>query len=38
MSGVREHFIDLKDPKIKLEIVLGDNTIVRVVGCGTVSF
>ena len=38
MSGVREHFIDLKDPKIKLEIVLGDNTIVRVVGHGTVSF
>jgi hypothetical protein len=38
MSGVREHFTDLRDPEIKLEIVLGDNTIVRAVGRGTVSF
>jgi hypothetical protein len=38
MSGVKEHFTDLKDPEIRLEIVLGDNTIVRVVGRGTVSF
>jgi hypothetical protein len=38
MLGVREHFTDLKDPEIKLEIVLGDNTIVRAVGRGTTSF
>jgi hypothetical protein len=38
MSSVREHFIDLRDPEIRLEIVLGDNTIIRVAGCGTVSF
>jgi hypothetical protein len=38
MSGVREHFTDLGDLEIKLEIVLGDNTIVRAVGHSTVSF
>jgi hypothetical protein len=38
MSGVREHFTDLRDPKIRLEIELGDNTIVRVAWCGTISF
>jgi hypothetical protein len=38
MSGVREHFTDLRDPEIRLEIVLGDNTIVRAAGRGTVSF
>ena len=38
MSGVREHFTDLRDLEIKLEIVLGDNTIVRAVGHSTVSF
>jgi hypothetical protein len=38
MLGVREHFTDLRDPEIRLEIVLGDNTIVRAARCGTVSF
>jgi hypothetical protein len=38
MPGVREHFIDLRDPEIRLEIVLGDDTIVRAVRPGTVSF
>jgi hypothetical protein len=38
MSGVREHFTDLRDPEIRLEIVLGDNTIVRAVGRGTYHF
>jgi hypothetical protein len=38
MSGVRENFTDLRDLEIRLEIVLGDDTIVRVVGCGTISF
>jgi hypothetical protein len=38
MSGVREHFTNLKDREIKLEIVLGDNTIIRATGHSTVSF
>jgi hypothetical protein len=38
MSGVREHFTDHKDPEIRLEIVLGDDTVVRAAGCGTISF
>jgi hypothetical protein len=38
MSGVRENFTDLTEIGIKLEIVLGNNTIVRAVGCGIVSF
>jgi hypothetical protein len=38
MSGVREHFTDLIETGIKLEMVLGNTTIVRVTGRGTVSF
>jgi hypothetical protein len=38
MYGVREHFIDITKFGIKLEIVLGNNTIVRVAGRGTISF
>jgi hypothetical protein len=38
MSGVREHFTDLRYPKIKLEIVLGDDTIVRAAGHSKISF
>jgi hypothetical protein len=38
MSGVREHITDPRDPEIKLEIVLGVNTIVRAAGHGTLSF
>jgi hypothetical protein len=38
MSGVIENLSDLRDPYIGLEIVLGDNTIVRAAGCGIVSF
>jgi hypothetical protein len=38
MSSFREHFTDLRDLEIKLEIVLGDDTIVRADGCGIVSF
>ena len=38
MSSVREHFTDLRDPKIRLEIMLGDNTIVWTARRGTVSF
>jgi hypothetical protein len=38
MSGVREHFTYLRDLEIRLEIVLGDNTIVRAAGHGKISF
>jgi hypothetical protein len=38
MTGVREHFNDLRDPKIKMEIALVDDTIVRVAGHGTITF
>jgi hypothetical protein len=38
MSSVIEHFNNLKDTKIKLYIVLGDDTIVRAVGHSTISF
>jgi hypothetical protein len=38
MSGVREHFSDLRDPEIRLEIVLGDDTVVKAVEHGTISF
>jgi hypothetical protein len=38
MSGVRKHFTDLTESGIKLEIMIGNNTIVRVVVRGTISF
>jgi hypothetical protein len=38
MTGVREHFTDLRDLEIKMEIALGDDTIVRVAGHGTMTF
>jgi hypothetical protein len=38
MTGVRENFTNLKDPEVKMEISLEDDTIVRVVGCGTMTF
>jgi hypothetical protein len=38
MSGVREHFTDLTESRVNLEIVLGNDTIVRAVGRGTISF
>jgi hypothetical protein len=38
MSGVREHFTDLTKLGVDLEIVLGNDTIVRAVRHGTVSF
>jgi hypothetical protein len=38
MTGVREHFIDLRDPEVRMEIALGDDTIVRVAGRGTITF
>jgi hypothetical protein len=38
MLGVKEHFTDLRDPEIRLEIVLGDNTIVRAARHDTFPF
>jgi hypothetical protein len=38
MTGVREHFTDLRDTEVRIEISLGDDTLVRVVGIGTVTF
>jgi hypothetical protein len=38
MFSVREHFTDLTESGIKLEIVLRNNTIVKAAGHGTVSF
>jgi hypothetical protein len=38
MLGVRENFTDLRDPEIRLEIILGDNTIVRATERGTITF
>jgi hypothetical protein len=38
ITGVRAHFTDLRDPEIKMEIELGYDTTVRVVGRGTVAF
>jgi hypothetical protein len=38
MTDVREHFTDLRDPEVKMEIALGEDTIVKVVGRGTMTF
>jgi hypothetical protein len=38
MPGVREHFTDLTESRIKLEIMFGNNTIDRAIGHGTVFF
>jgi hypothetical protein len=38
MTGVREHFTDLRDVEVGMEIALGDDTIVRFVGPGIITF
>jgi hypothetical protein len=38
MTGVRENFFDLRDPEFNMDISLDDDTIVRVVGHGTITF
>jgi hypothetical protein len=38
MIGVRENFTNLKDIEIKINISLGDDTILRVSRCGTMTF
>lgn len=38
MTGVGEHFTSLTEDDIDLEVVLGDNSKVRAIGVGTISF
>jgi hypothetical protein len=38
MTRFREHFSDLRDTEVRIEISLGDDIVVRVAGVGTVSF
>ena len=38
MTGVPEHFTDLFESGLDVEVVLGDDTIVRAIGQGTITF
>jgi hypothetical protein len=38
MTGVKEHFTDLRDTEVRMEIALGDYSSVRVAGIGIVTF
>jgi hypothetical protein len=38
MTGVKEHLTDLRDTEVRMEIALGDDSLVRVVGIGIVTF
>jgi hypothetical protein len=38
ITSVREHFSDLRDIEVRIDISLGDNRVVTVAGIGTVSF
>jgi hypothetical protein len=38
MDGVRENFSDLRGPEVRMDISLGDDTVVTVTGIGTVAF
>jgi hypothetical protein len=38
MTGLREHLTDLRDPEVRMGIALGDDSIVRVAGHGTITF
>jgi hypothetical protein len=38
MIGVREHLTDLRDTEVRMEIALGDDTLVRVAGRDIVAF
>jgi hypothetical protein len=38
MTSVREHFIDIKDLEVNMEISLGDDTIVKVIGHDIMTF
>ena len=38
MTGYREHFSNLRDTEVRIEISLGDDRVVTVAGVGTVAF
>lgn len=38
LTRVREHYTSLREDDIDLEVVLADNSMVRAVGVGIVSF
>ena len=38
MTGARDMFIEMTETGLDLEVVLGDDTVVRAVGRGTISF
>ena len=38
MTGDRDMFVEMSEIDLELEVVLGDDTVVRVVGRGTVRF
>ena len=38
MTGVREHFSDLRGTEVRIDISLGDDKVVTVVGIDTVAF
>jgi hypothetical protein len=38
MMGVQEYFTDLSEGNVDLEIKLGDDSIVKIVGRGTITF
>jgi hypothetical protein len=38
MTGVQEHFSDLRGIEVRIDISLGDDRVVTVVGIGTVAF
>ena len=38
MTGAREMFSELSQSEIDVEVVLGDDTVVRAVGRGTITF
>ena len=36
--GIQEHFSNLRDTEVRIDITLGDNRVVTVAGIGTISF
>ena len=38
MTEVREYFLELLESGTDIEVVLGDDIVVRVVGVGTLTF
>jgi hypothetical protein len=38
MTGIREHLTDLRDTEVRMEIALGDDSLVRAAGIGIVTF